>query len=467
MHDDDNLNDGLSADSTVNRRDFLKGGSAATLMTLLGGTELFAQTNAPPSGETKHVGPKIKVGVIGLGSWGRDILNTLGSLEQADIAAICDHYPGALKRCASAAPGAAQSADYKAVLDNKDIRAVIVATPTHQHKDIALAALQAGKHVYCEAPLAATIEEARVIARAAREAPQQVFQCGMQMRADPQRHFLMPFIRSGAMGTPVTARAQWHKKQSWRFPAPTPEREKELNWRLDKSVSLGLIGELGCHQLDQACWFLNAHPVAVTGFGAVSFWKEDGREVPDTAQAVFEFPGGVRFTWDGTLANSFDGNYEMFYGSNAAIMLRDKAWMFEETDAVLQGWEIYAHHDKFYYEEGIALVMGASKSASDKAGKRAEEAPVTNTTLFLLRPAMETFLRNAIELVTGAQEFVELFGADDPKALAEALAKKQSLNKPAAGYLEGFQAVVMSVKANEAIATGHRVAFKPEWFELG
>src|SRR6266478_1054539 len=179
MHDDDNLNDGLSADSTVNRRDFLKGGSAATLMTLLGGTELFAQTNAPPSGETKHVGPKIKVGVIGLGSWGRDILNTLGSLEQADIAAICDHYPGALKRCASAAPGAAQSADYKAVLDNKDIRAVIVATPTHQHKDIALAALQAGKHVYCEAPLAATIEEARVIARAAREAPQQVFQCGM------------------------------------------------------------------------------------------------------------------------------------------------------------------------------------------------------------------------------------------------------------------------------------------------
>ena len=72
------------------------------------------------------------------------------------MAAICDTYPASLKRIASAAPAAAQTADYKTILDNKDIKAVVIATPTFQHKEVALAALKAGKHVYCEAPLANT-----------------------------------------------------------------------------------------------------------------------------------------------------------------------------------------------------------------------------------------------------------------------------------------------------------------------
>src|SRR6476469_6447419 len=81
-----------------NRRDFLKGGSAATLMTMLGGVELFAQTNQPPAGEAEIPVTKIKVAVIGLGTWGRELLNTLALEKKADIAAICDTYPASLKR---------------------------------------------------------------------------------------------------------------------------------------------------------------------------------------------------------------------------------------------------------------------------------------------------------------------------------------------------------------------------------
>ena len=77
----------------------------------------------------------------------REIINTLGRVPQADIAAICDTYPASLKRTASAAPGAAQTADYKTILDDKDIKAVVIATPTFQHKELALAAIKAGKHV--------------------------------------------------------------------------------------------------------------------------------------------------------------------------------------------------------------------------------------------------------------------------------------------------------------------------------
>ena len=141
---------------------------------------------------------------------------------------------------------------------------MVIATPTPDHKEVALAALKAGKHVYCEAPLAGSIEDAREIALAAKAAKHLAFQAGLQMRSDKQRLFLLPFIRSGALGTTVLARAQWHKKTSWRSASPNPEREKALNWRLNKATSLGLIGEIGSHQIDQAGWFLNALPTAVT-----------------------------------------------------------------------------------------------------------------------------------------------------------------------------------------------------------
>ncbi len=452
------MNEKQSEAGDFNRRDFLKNGSAATLMTMLGGVELFAQINAAGA-ETKIVLPKIKVAVIGLGAWGREIVNTLGRLPQADLAVICDTYPASLRRASTAAPGAAQTADYKTILDNKDIKAVIIATPTHLHRDITLAALKAGKHVYCEAPLATTVEDARAIAAAAKEAKQQVFQSGLQMRSEPQRHFLLPFVRSGALGQPVMARAQWHKKQSWRFPSPNPEREKQLNWRLSTATSIGLVGEVGSHQIDQATWFLNAQPVAVSGFGSIALWK-DGRDVPDTVQTLLEFPGKVFMNYDATLADSFDGQYEMLYGSDGAIMMREsKAWLFKEADSPLLGWEVYARKDVFYQETGIALVANASKSVNQESPPAQQAA--TNTTLL---SALGNFLRNAYDVSAAAEDFISSFGSDDPNALYEHLNKIH--RQPAAGWLEGYQATLTAIKANEALLTGKRIELKSEWYNI-
>ena len=119
-----------------------------------------------------------------------------------------------------------------------------------------------------------------------------------------------------------------------------------------------MIGEIGLHRYDIVSWFLNARPKAVTGFGGILHWT-DGRDVPDTVQAVFEFPSGTNFLYDATLANSFDSEYEMFYGSDSAIMLREnKAWMFKEVDAPLLGWEVYARKDTFYKETGVDPLLG-------------------------------------------------------------------------------------------------------------
>jgi predicted dehydrogenase len=456
------MNENESNVLDFNRRDFLKTGSATTLMTMLGGVELFGETSAAPSREEK-VESKIKLGVIGLGTWGREILNTLAVVKQADVAAICDTYAASVRRAASLAPQqAAQTNDYRTILDNKDIKAVVIATPSHQHKEIALAALKAGKHVYCEAPLASSIEDAKVIALAAKAAKQQVFQAGLQLRADPQRHFLVPFIRSGAIGNWLSCRAQFHKKQSWRATSPKPEREKELNWRLSKETSSGLIGELGVHPIDQATWFINAQPIAVSGFGNIALWK-DGRDVPDNVQATLEFPGGVIMNYAATLANSFDGEFSMFYGTDAAVMLREsKAWLFKEVDSPLLGWEVYASKEVFYKETGIVLKANASKSVSANAGGKVQESPFSNTPLF---HSLEVFLKNGIDVTAKREDAIESLGADDAEGIAAEVAKVQ--RKPAGGYLEGFQSVVTAVKANEAILTGQRIVFKPEWYELG
>jgi len=444
--------------SGYNRRDFLKSGSFASLMTMMGGVELFAQSAPAPASDP--IGGKIKVGVIGLGWRGRDILTSLTKLPQADVAAICDTYGAYLRRSGKFAPAAKPVPDYKAILDDKEIKAVVVATPTHKHKEIVLAALQAGKHVYCEAPLANTIEDARAIALAAKGAKKQIFQAGLQMRADPQRQFLLPFIRSGALGKSVLARSQSHKKQSWRTASPDPEQEKALNWRLSKETSTGLIGEIGIHQIDQACWFLNAHPVSVTGFNSLIKWT-DGRDVPDTVQAVIEFPGGVRLMYDCTIANSFDADYELYHGTEAAVMLRDsKAWMFKEVDSSLLGWEVYAKKDVFFKQTGISLMIGSSKQANFDA--KAEEIPYVTSTL---NAALETFLRNSIDLNAAEEGFIANYGKDDQEGLITDLAKVA--RRPAAGYLEGFQSVVTAIKANEAVNNSERLVFKPEWYELG
>jgi predicted dehydrogenase len=448
--------------SEFNRRDFLKGGSAATLMTMLGGVELVMdRTSARGADAEKLHGPAVKSAVIGLGARGREIVSTLARLPEAQVVALCDTYASAMRRAGKEAPQAAAVGDYRQVLDDKEVKAVFIATPSHQHKPIALAALQAGKHVYCEAPLAHTVEDARAIAKAARDAYKQVFQPGLQMRSDPHRHFLLTFIRSGAMGKTVLARAQWHKKSSWRTAAPTSEREKDLNWRVQRESSPGLVGEIGLHQFDVVSWFLNARPKAVTGFGGNLFW-DDGRDVPDTIQAVFEFPGGTNLIYDATLANSFDSEYEMFYGTDSAVMVREnKAWMFKEVDSPLLGWEVYARKDTFYKETGVALVANATKLKA-QGSKPVEEAPFTGTPLF---SALENFLTNVNDTNAALEDFAATFSTSDKAGLQKYLAEIK--RQPAAGWKEGFESTVAVLKANEAILNRQRIVFQKEWFELG
>jgi predicted dehydrogenase len=454
-----------------NRRNFLKNTSLAAVMAMMGGVELRAEDSPKPAVSSEMpltatpIGPRVNFGVIGLGAWGREVLGALAILPAASnavVTAICDNYPASLRRAGNQdAPNAERFDDYQKLLANKDVQAVVIATPTPTHREIALAALQAGKHVYCEAPLANSIEDAKAIARAARDSVKLLFQPGLQERSHPQRQFLLPFIRAGSLGDYVMARAQSHRNSSWVSASSNPEHEKALNWRLHQDTSTGLMGEIGIHQIDAVSWFLKARPTAVTGFGSILRWK-DGRDVPDTVLGVFEFPGGVNFMYDATLCNSFDKEYEMYYGTQSAVMVRDaKAWLFKEPDAELGGWEVYARKDVFYTETGIALVANATKQTA--IGTSATSGGASQFTP--LYYALKAFTANVGQLDRAVKDFVDSFGDSDLSALADSL-KTLKPYAPAATWRDGLDATILAIKANESVVQQGKIPVPGELFDL-
>ena len=368
----------------VNRRNFIAAGSSlAAMAAMMQAFEAKAEESGDESTarRTDDSTPPMRMGLIGYGPHGREIARNLAQLPSAPLVAISDNYGPMLRRSKREHPKAKGYEKLQDLLTDKNVEGVIIATAPHEHKAIVLAALKAGKHVYCAAPLGHTLADARAIAKAAADNPKQNFQAGLQFRSEPQRHFMFPFMRSGALGRAVQARTQWHKKTSWRRVSPNGAREKAINWRLNKELSPGLAGEVGMHQADLVNYFLNVKPIAVSGFGSTIQWR-DGRQVPDTVNLVYEYENGFSLAQELTLSNSFDGEYEVMHVTNSAVMLRgSQAWMYKEADAPLIGWEVYARKEAHYGKTGVELAAGATTLG--KSGKKLyQDSTITNTPLF-------------------------------------------------------------------------------------
>lgn len=407
-------------ETPFDRRDFLK--TAGATLALLLSRQGLASAQAPAANAA--AGPAVRFGVIGLGAWGREIADALGRTESAQLTALCDTYEPFLKRAESGAPKAEAIQDWRRILESANVDAIVIATPTALHREIALAALQARKHVYCEAPLAATTEDARAIAAAAKNASGIVFQGGLQGRSNPLYRHVLQFVKSGVLGDVALVNAQWSRKESWRRAAPTADRERALNWRLEKS-SPGVMGEIGIHQLDLVSQYLGARPTTITGSGAIAAWR-DGRETPDTASCLIEL-GKVRAGVRVTLASSFGGAYTIFQGSNSSLLLKEsRGWLIKEADSALLGWEVYARKESVHDETGIAMVADATKllQAGKEPGKDAPLEPE--------KPA----------LVVALESFINSIHTGGP---------------PSCGAADAYAATVAALKANEAVLANARI----------
>ena len=409
--------------TTPDRRSFLKGAAGAAAA--------FA-FQPDLSAAPRAFRAPLRVGLIGAGRQGRVILGELGKFENVTLAAVCDSDARRLSGARRRAPDAALYASHKEMLESEaQLDAVVIATPTHQHRALCEDALEAGKHVYCEAPLAHTLEDAKAIARAARAASGK-FQTGMAGRANPVYSLARSFVRTGAIRDTLSMRGQFKKKTSWRTPSSDPARDKFLNWRLDPSVSLGLVGELGTHHFDVLHWFTGQYPTSVRGTGEVLAWK-DGREVADTVHCEFQFPGGVRSHWEACLGTSFEGEYSLLAGAMGTVKLAGThAWMFKEADSTTFEWEVYATRQQFHQDEGIILIADATQLAAQ--GKLKEGIGLPHPPLYY---ALENFL---------------LAAGEEGEVCCSAE--------------EGLRAAAVAIRAAEAIRTGEEVSIPEQDFRL-
>lgn len=417
----------------MDRRDFVIGGATVFTLSSLTSIELGRTEEEPKKGE------RILCGVIGTGVHGRLLLKELMRMDDVEVVALCDIYQPNLERALRGVGEKVRTySDHRQMLEKeKEMQAVIIATPTGTHVPISIDALQSGKHVYCEAPLANEIEECKSMVKVV-EASNRVFQVGYQRRFSPLYKHALKFIRVGAIGQLVQARAHYHRKDSLRRHVSDAKYERLLNWHLYRSTSGGLVVEYGSHQLDVVNWFLNALPISVVGNGGVDVWK-DGREVYDNIHLLFEYPKGVRVTYTATLGCSYEQNYELILGTMGAMWFsRERVGLwFKEPDAPEFGWEIYARKEQLGDALGIVLDPEASKYAAQLEGG------------FKPPEKTETDIKSPFYI-----------------ALSEFFKCIRESKKPAYSVKEAVEATITAIVANMAVERGEKITYKREWFEV-
>lgn len=286
---------------------------------------------------------RVRVGIIGAGDRGMELLNHLRVCPDAEIVAFADIYTKHLNRAAAAVPGAAAYRDHRQLLDSPEVDAVVIATPQHLHAAQFCDALGARKHVYLEKTAAFTVAEAKTM-RAAYRASTQVVQIGhqacstghaddvQQFLNDPQRlgkitAIAMQHHRNTPLGKPQWARPAMLTDElhaaSVEWPAFDSKRAFDANryahWRYFWDYSGGTVFEHMSQQL--AFWYKSLGlgiPRSALMKGGLYLWK-DGREVPDTVSVALEQPEDMMITWVSGLGNSQIGVTEDLLGTNGTI----------------------------------------------------------------------------------------------------------------------------------------------------
>ena len=319
----------------MNRRKFVRVvsagavGAGSALLQDGAGANVRAQAKAA----TRTVAPsdQIGVGVIGPGSRGREIMRHFLRVPGVKIRAVADVYEPRFAEARRLTKEETPAyADYRKLLERKDLDAIIVATPLYLHAEHVNASLESGRHVYGEKSMGYSVEHCNRIVEAVRRSRKH-FQVGHQYRYAPWFHEAVRRIREGEIGEAKHIFGYWHRNNNWRRPVPDPKFERLINWRMYKEYSNGLMAELGSHMIDVANWVFGATPESVVGSGGVDFWK-DGREVNDNVQAIFRYPGGRTFVFSSLLENHKVGNQQWVYGSEGSVELtmEDGAFYYEK-----------------------------------------------------------------------------------------------------------------------------------------
>jgi predicted dehydrogenase len=354
------------------RRDFLKAAAAAPAL----GAFYF--------GYEKLGHPPVRAAIIGTGNEGCGAMIHEHNRDYLDFIGFCDIRPSQQARAVKEFEAHKQYSrddvkklkryrDKDEMLADKDVEVVVIALPLWLHAPVAIEAMKAGKHVFCEKLMAHSVSESKEMCKVARDT-------NRLLAIGHQRHYSALYdnanylVQNGHFGEVRHIRALWHRNNaqpriakgkdgkpkydpktglpeyvrdadgnvvyvdSWKPDIPELDRnvdyakygykslEELIRWRLYNRTGAGLMAELGSHQLDACSIFLGKkHPMAVTGIGGTFFFT-DGREVDDHVFVTFEFPGKAKndhvvVTYSSINTNAFENYGEMIMGSRGTMIV--------------------------------------------------------------------------------------------------------------------------------------------------
>jgi predicted dehydrogenase len=324
-------------DSLLTRRTFFAGAAtAASAARVLGAND------------------RIQLGLIGARGRGNHLINMANANGGVDWVAVCDAWD--LRRDQTEkhiGASVAKYADYRALLGRKEIDGVIVATFDHLHAPITVAACQAGKDVYVEKPMTSIPTQGRDIVNAVRDAGR-VVQVGVQQRSIA--HFIeakQSFFDSGMLGRVNLVRTVWNGNRGYLEAPPAGMQQKPAG--LDWDACLGWLpkrpwdpkryfnrfaywdfstggqtGGLFVHLVDVVHWYLGLkRPESAVALGAIHHF-DDGRDTPDTINAVVDYPEHVSVTFEATL-NAREMADILFLGTEGRLSIFRGSYKFTRT----------------------------------------------------------------------------------------------------------------------------------------
>jgi predicted dehydrogenase len=335
----------------ITRRTFLdRSASVALGAALLGASRAqgIATQSAISYGRVLGSNDRISLGHIGIGQRGRGlefILSQLKDSKNVEVVSICDLWKVNLGLAVAKAKETygrePHSSQYiEELLSNKEIDAVIISTPEHQHSPMLKMAAEANKHAYVEKPMGNVLGEAK----AARDAVLKrnlIVQVGTQRRSEPYQIAANKLFRSGVCGDVSKVEVVWnYHGPRWRGrPEVKQIREEDIDWRrwlmtkpyrpfdpqlyfeyrLYRNYSSGIPDQWMSHGIDLVHWFMDDHfPRSVVAHGGVFAWK-DGRENPDTFQTLLEYPSGFMVSYSTSFGNDAP-SFIRFMGKQATLM---------------------------------------------------------------------------------------------------------------------------------------------------
>jgi predicted dehydrogenase len=457
----------------LDRRDVLLGLSTVPALGLFGyafGKQRSYERAQLQAVETARPGPpadlqEIGVALLGAGAQGQVLLDAMLRIPGLRFRAVCDIWTefnqrrvvNTLKKYKFDVRG---YEDYRQMLDQeKEIDAVVIATPDFWHAPHANDCLRAGKHVYCEKEMSNTLEGARSMVLAARETGK-LLQIGHQRRSHPRYlHCREKLLReAGILGRIVTINGQWNRAVAPDLGAPErytiPAKRLEQfgfdsmhqfrNWRWYKGKGGGPIVDLGSHQIDIYNWFLGTAPAHVMASGGLDHLEAKTHEWYDTVMAIYEYEtkaGPVRAYYQTQTHNGSQGYFETFMGDQGTLVISESeannpGSLYRDPNApawdewVRRGW-VSAPKLQESDQDADAAVLDVRESVSPDEHR----VPVV-----LRDPYHQPHLQNFFDAVRG----------------------KGTLNCPAE---VGYESAVTVLKVNEAIDAKQRLSFRPEDFK--